>query len=81
MRAAYYVAYDEANREVLPLPDPEVLLKRELVSAAFVVPTPPGFPILVPGQVITQDELTYLKAVKIREIVVFRDVVLKDSTT
>ena len=27
---------------------------RELVSTAFIIPYPPGFPILVPGQVISR---------------------------
>ena len=29
----------------------------ELVSANFVIPYPPGFPIMVPGQVITQETI------------------------
>ena len=29
----------------------------ELVSANFVIPYPPGFPIMVPGQVITKETI------------------------
>jgi arginine decarboxylase len=38
------------------------------VSASFVTPYPPGFPILVPGQVVTLDILAYLKALDVKEI-------------
>ena len=41
---------------------------RELVSATYVTPYPPGFPILVPGQVISPEILAYLNAVDVKEI-------------
>lgn len=41
---------------------------REFVSAGFVTPYPPGFPILVPGQVITADILAFLQALDVKEI-------------
>ena len=31
----------------------QVIGGQEMVSATFVIPYPPGFPILVPGQVIS----------------------------
>ena len=34
---------------------------REIVSAIFVIPYPPGFPILVPGQVVSSDILDFLR--------------------
>lgn len=40
----------------------------EPVSAGFVTPYPPGFPVLVPGQVITGDALDFLAALDTREI-------------
>ncbi len=40
----------------------------EVVSANFVTPYPPGFPVLVPGQVITLDILDYLAALDTKEI-------------
>lgn len=40
----------------------------EVVSANFVTPYPPGFPMLVPGQVITLDILDYLAALDTKEI-------------
>ncbi len=53
MRRAFFLAYDETRCEYL-LPD-EVEQRMEagqhVVSATFVTPYPPGFPVLVPGQV------------------------------
>jgi arginine decarboxylase len=34
----------------------------------FVTPYPPGFPILVPGQVVTTDILAFMAALDTREI-------------
>ena len=45
---------------------------RELVSALFVIPYPPGFPILVPGQVISAEILQFMRALDVREIHGFR---------
>jgi arginine decarboxylase len=41
---------------------------QEVVSAGFVTPYPPGFPILVPGQVITRQTLEFMDALDTREI-------------
>ncbi|WP_416375676.1 aminotransferase class I/II-fold pyridoxal phosphate-dependent enzyme [Neomicrococcus lactis] len=38
------------------------------VSAGFVTPYPPGFPVLVPGQVITRDVLDFMAVLDTREI-------------
>jgi arginine decarboxylase len=40
----------------------------EVVSAMFVIPYPPGFPILVPGQVISKEILAFIEALDTREI-------------
>jgi arginine decarboxylase len=40
----------------------------EVVSATFIIPYPPGFPILVPGQVISQDILAFMRALDVSEI-------------
>jgi arginine/lysine/ornithine decarboxylase len=72
MREAYYLAYDAAAREYLKLNSKEVdeRLKNgpELVSAKFVIPYPPGFPIMVPGQVITQETITFMRKLDVKEI-------------
>lgn len=41
---------------------------QEVVSANFITPYPPGFPVLVPGQVITPDILDYLALLDTKEI-------------
>ena len=41
---------------------------RELVSATFVIPYPPGFPILVPGQVVSEEILAFMRALDVTEI-------------
>jgi arginine decarboxylase len=38
------------------------------VSAGFVTPYPPGFPVLVPGQVITREVLDFMAVLDTREI-------------
>jgi len=72
MRAAYYMAYDPAACEYLKLNDPQIdeRLKKgpELVSAKFVIPYPPGFPIMVPGQVITHETITFMRKLDVKEI-------------
>ena len=45
---------------------------RELVSSSFIIPYPPGFPILVPGQVISQEILDFMRALDVTEIHGFR---------
>jgi arginine decarboxylase len=72
MRAAYYMAYDAANCEYLKLNDKQIdeRLKNgpELVSAKFVIPYPPGFPIMVPGQVITPETIAFMRKLDVKEI-------------
>jgi arginine decarboxylase len=72
MRSAYYMAYDAAAREYLKLNSTEVdeRLKNgpEMVSAKFVIPYPPGFPIMVPGQVITQETVSFMRKLDVKEI-------------
>ena len=58
--------------EHIRLSDPEIdrRLKNgpELVSANFVIPYPPGFPIMVPGQVITQETIDFMRKLDVKEI-------------
>ena len=39
-----------------------------MVAADFVIPYPPGFPIMVPGQVITSDTITFMRKLDVKEI-------------
>ena len=39
-----------------------------MVSANFVIPYPPGFPIMVPGQVIDADTIGFMRKLDVKEI-------------
>ncbi len=71
LRRAFFLAYDADNTEWVRL-DRQLLSRirggLELVSAAFVTPYPPGFPILVPGQVFSAEIIAYLLALDVKEI-------------
>ena len=71
IRQAYYagldsknICYQYLNNELMQA----VLKEKQVVSASFVTPYPPGFPIIVPGQLISYDILLYLQSIKISEI-------------
>jgi arginine/lysine/ornithine decarboxylase len=72
MRRAYYMAYDAANCEHLKLFSKAIDERSkhgpELVSANFVIPYPPGFPIMVPGQVISPEIIEFMRKLDVKEI-------------
>jgi arginine decarboxylase len=72
IRTAYFMAYDEDNCDYFPIEDGSMEAAmdagRELVSTAFIIPYPPGFPILVPGQVISKEILHFMRALDVKEI-------------
>jgi arginine decarboxylase len=72
IRSGFYAAYNAAGCEYIRLADPEIdrRLKNgpELVSANFVIPYPPGFPIMVPGQVITKETIDFMRKLDVKEI-------------
>ncbi len=41
---------------------------RELVASSFVIPYPPGFPVLVPGQVVSEEIINFMLALDVKEI-------------
>ncbi len=70
-REAFFYSYNADNCEYLPMDDG--LRKRveagdEIVSASFVTPYPPGFPVLVPGQILSLEILDYLNVLDVKEI-------------
>lgn len=73
-RSAFFLGYDKGNCEYLVMDETDQAMKggRECVSAQFVIPYPPGFPILVPGQVISAEILKFMQARDVREIHGFR---------
>ncbi|MEO8591185.1 MAG: aminotransferase class I/II-fold pyridoxal phosphate-dependent enzyme [Flavobacteriales bacterium] len=70
LRAAYFLAYDEKRCRHLKLDETLAEMEGggELVSASFVIPYPPGFPVLVPGQVINKEIIHFLLALDVKEI-------------
>jgi arginine decarboxylase len=49
--------------------DIDDMVKRgQAVSAKFVIPYPPGFPIMVPGQVITKETIDFMRKLDVKEI-------------
>lgn len=71
LRKAYYTgcAQDNAVFETLD----ETLVQKisrglRLYSASFVTPYPPGFPVLIPGQLVTESIALYLMHLQIREV-------------
>jgi arginine decarboxylase len=70
MRGAYFHNYEVANREYVKLADAIEQVKggRELVSTNLVVPYPPGFPVLVPGQVISAPILDFMRKLDVKEV-------------
>jgi len=71
-RDAYFLSYDEDKCEYLGLSDGslDAAMKagRQVVSATFIIPYPPGFPILVPGQVISEAIIEFLRKLDVKEI-------------
>ncbi|MCC5822277.1 MAG: aminotransferase class I/II-fold pyridoxal phosphate-dependent enzyme [Planctomycetes bacterium] len=71
LRRAFFMAYEQDNLESAPLSERTLAAireGREFVSAAFITPYPPGFPVLVPGQVISAEIIAYLLALDVKEI-------------
>lgn len=72
IRLAFFDAYRADHCEHVKLFSPEIdkRLKEgpELVSASFVIPYPPGFPIMVPGQVINAETIEFMRKLDVKEI-------------
>jgi arginine decarboxylase len=70
VRRAFYLSYNDANCEYLS--SEEIFEKLDagvdVVSATFVTPYPPGFPVLVPGQVFSREILTFIRDLDTPEI-------------
>jgi arginine decarboxylase len=72
IRTAFFNAYDASVCEYVPLIgdecDRRLTEGPEMVSANFVIPYPPGFPIMVPGQVLTQETIDFMRKLDVKEI-------------
>ena len=72
VRGAYFLGTEEENCEYFRINeaaiDEAMNGGRELVAASYLTPYPPGFPILVPGQVVSLEILSYLRELDTKEI-------------
>lgn len=70
LREAFFLAYDEDNYEYIPIDECLDVMEtgKVLVASSFVIPYPPGFPILVPGQVVSKEIITFMLALDVAEI-------------
>jgi arginine decarboxylase len=69
-RSAFYAGYEESDREYVLIGTAGRRLAegKTLVSTTFVVPYPPGFPVLVPGQVVSKEIIYFLAQLDVKEI-------------
>lgn len=92
IREAFTLAYNEENYEYIPLEEclPAIEEGRILVASCFIIPYPPGFPVLVPGQVVSKEIIHFLTVLDVSEIHgytpelglrIFRDTVLNRQKT
>ncbi|HEX5255241.1 MAG TPA: aminotransferase class I/II-fold pyridoxal phosphate-dependent enzyme [Mycobacterium sp.] len=70
MRSAFYAGYEESDREhvLIGTAGRRLAEGKTLVSTTFVVPYPPGFPVLVPGQVVSKEIVYFLAQLDVKEI-------------
>jgi arginine decarboxylase len=72
IRTAYFMGQNDSLCDHLRIDNGEMQRHmnqgRVVVSTTFVIPYPPGFPVLVPGQVISKDILDFMLALDVKEI-------------
>jgi arginine decarboxylase len=70
VRRAFYLSYDDANCEYLTDAeiDEKLATGGQVVSATFVTPYPPGFPVLVPGQQFSRQILSFIRDLDTPEV-------------
>jgi arginine decarboxylase len=71
IRTAYFDGFAGDNVTYVPLSAATLACMeggRQWVSASFVTPYPPGFPVIVPGQIITAEIFRFFENVKVKEI-------------
>jgi arginine decarboxylase len=70
VRRAFYLSYDDTNCEYLfgEQIDERLDAGIDVVSATYVTPYPPGFPVLVPGQLVSRGILQFMRDLDTPEI-------------
>jgi hypothetical protein len=70
VRRAFYLAYNDSYCEYLEQDEVEQRVEggEQVVSANFVTPYPPGFPVLVPGQLFSPQILEFMRNLDTPEV-------------
>ena len=70
MRRAFFLSYDDTNCDYLPADEVGQRMDagQPVVSATFVTPYPPGFPVLVPGQLFSSEILEFMRSLDTPEV-------------
>jgi arginine decarboxylase len=70
VRRAFFLSYDDTSCEYLLADDAGQRLEagQQVVSATFVTPYPPGFPVLVPGQLFSPQILEFMRSLDTPEV-------------
>jgi arginine decarboxylase len=70
VRRAFYLGYKDSLCEYLTSDEVEEKMEsgQQVVSATFVTPYPPGFPVLIPGQVFSRQILSFMRSLDTAEI-------------
>ena len=70
VRRAFYLAYNDSYCEYLMPEEAEQRVENgeQVVSTTYVTPYPPGYPVLVPGQVFSAEILSFMRSLDTPEI-------------
>jgi len=70
LRRAFYLAYNDSYCEYLTPDQVEQRMEigEPVVSATYVTPYPPGYPVLVPGQVFSPQILSFMRSLDTPEV-------------
>lgn len=62
LRRAFYDGEDDNNTQIMPIDEIIRRIKagEKIVSASIIIPVPPGYPALLPGQLVTEQIINYL---------------------
>jgi arginine decarboxylase len=70
VRRAFYLSYNDSFCEYLKPEEVEQRVENgeQVVSTTYVTPYPPGYPVLVPGQVFSPEILSFMRSLDTPEI-------------
>jgi arginine decarboxylase len=70
VRRAFFLSYDDSRCEYLQADEVDQRMEagQPVVSATFVTPYPPGFPVLVPGQLFSKEILEFMRSLDTPEV-------------